>query len=97
VILAVAHFIRADVHLEDPGLTFADLAVGITQAGPPVSQGLDLGAHQHQAGFPRLENLVLVTSFSIFGDDFDPGGFTLSSHVCSMMTAHHTKVRPILN
>ena len=95
VVLAVAHLVGADVHLDDPSLVVPDFPVGITQVDPAVAQGLHLGAQQHQSGFPGILDLVLVPGPLVLGDDLDPRLLFLLGHFSSMIQPTARRTGPV--
>ena len=52
--------VRRDVRVQQPQFSAAYNAVGIDNAGTPVTQRLHLGSGQHEPGFKDFEQLVLV-------------------------------------
>jgi hypothetical protein len=60
VVELVALRVRRDVEVEQEQLAVLDDAVGVGEVGLAVPQRLDLGAGQHDARLPLVENVVVV-------------------------------------
>ena len=60
VIAAVATLVRADMDVDEEGLSPTEPDVALAQVGPAVAQRLDLGADQLDARLKRLQNEVVV-------------------------------------
>ena len=56
------------VHPEEPELVVVDAGVGVLQVGAAFAHRLDLGAREHDPGFPRVEDVVVVPRLAV-GDD----------------------------
>ena len=53
-----------------------DIGIGLLQRGPPVPEGLDLGARQHETGLDPVEEVVVVPRSAVLGDEL----FTFLGH-----------------
>jgi hypothetical protein len=57
-----------NVHIEDPGFSFNDLGIGLTNISRPSTQGLDLAPAKLEPCLELLEDLVVMPSSSVLGN-----------------------------
>src|SRR6185312_4543892 len=68
VVALIGEGVHADVHLVQPGLATVEIGEGVDQGHLPGADRLDLRADQHDAGFQRLVDVVLVTRLLVAGE-----------------------------
>src|SRR5690348_9046112 len=66
--------VLGDVHALQPDLALVDRRVPVHQRGAALPQGLDLGAHQRDAGLVRVHDRVVVPGLAVGRDDLPVGG-----------------------
>jgi len=63
-------FVGGYVEVVEPGIAALDARVGLAEVDAAVPNGLDFGASEDEAGVVGLHYLVVVSGFSVDGDDF---------------------------
>src|SRR4051812_6435044 len=56
------------MHAQKPELVVVDAGVGVLEVGASFAHRLDLGTREHDPGFPRVEDVVVVPRLAV-GDD----------------------------
>ena len=74
-----AQVVLGDMNTAKPGLAVVDRGVAIGEGGAAGTQGLHLGAHEHQAGLEDVLDRVVVTSLLVLGNEGAP-----------LLTWHHS-------
>src|SRR6185369_12121821 len=66
---AVALLVGRDVHLAHPDFAVIDRGPRLREAGLADAQALDLGAGEHEPGFDRVQDGVVVARAPVLGDE----------------------------
>jgi len=69
VVEPVALLIGADMGADQEEFLVFNFRIRVGQIGPPAPQRFDLGAGQHDTGFKRFMDMVIMPGPSVFGDD----------------------------
>jgi hypothetical protein len=68
VVLPLRGRVGRDVHVVQPHLTVLDRGVAVLEHRLAAAQGLDLGAGEHEAALPLVEQVVAVGRLAVGGD-----------------------------
>src|SRR6185503_5781343 len=62
--------VRADVDVAQPDFALVDARIAVAQVDAPLTDRLHLGTEQRHAGFPLVEDVVVVQCLAVVGDVF---------------------------
>ena len=88
VVLDPGLVVGVDVRADEPGLTLADVRVGLLEADLALPERLDLAPGQHDARLEALEEVVVVPRLAVLGDRF------LACHKAIVGSARGRYLRP---